>query len=615
MLGLSVATRLMLVLNMAAASKPHVDLQAMKEAIASGKEPVSPYPSAASYSHFLASRLAQHQGQSERALSELRLSMASNDKSAFLMTELGEQLARAGAMQKAEVALEKAVAAHPQYAPAQLLLGRVLTENNKSAKAQAHLRKAIALSPDNIESYLVLCQLLVDAGAIDDAVGTVLRLGEAVPGEPIGFRRLGLLLAEREDKPRASRMLKMALERDPADAESALALARIAELSQRPAEALETLDNVISHHGEDKEVLLSAGRLSLAKGDLVGAKNRFEHALVSGFDGETAVRISMMYLSTGHRRESAAILDDARLKLDDARIHFYAGLVHERMRNFKAALNAFESASLRSKGTGVRFDAEVHRGECLSQLAQHGKASELLKALVVERPESSVAVPAYARALERAGKLKEAENALLPLLVPGAGAEAYEAVSQFFLRHGRARELVRLFSTAHGKGVRDTPLVLALAVALERDGQWKEAIESVRSLTGQTESGAAAMNFIAYTLADHNEDLDEAERLATAVLVKRPESAAYLDTLGWVQYRKKNYGKAIELLEKAIERAGDEVTLVEHLADAYAQSGNVNSARAQYGRVLELLKKFPDSAERKNQRAEVEQKSRALEVR
>jgi tetratricopeptide (TPR) repeat protein len=597
----------------ASSQKPHVDLQAMQEAIASAKEKPSPYPSAGSYAHYLASRLAYHQGASDKALSELKLAMGSNDQSAFLMTELGEQLARTGHMQKAEVALEKAVAAHPKYAPAQLMYGRVLSENDKTAKAQLHLRRAIALAPDNVEAYLVLCQLLVDVGAIDDAVSTMMKLADAVPGEPVGFRRLGLLLAEREDRTRAARMLRLALERDPADAEAGLALARILEHGQKNLEALSVLDNVIRHHGEDREVLLAAGRLALGRGDKLTARTHFDHALMNGFDGETAVRISMIYLATGHRTESAAMLDDARTRLDDARIHFYAGLVHERSRNIKAALTAFESAGTSSKGAGLRFDADVHRGECLSLLGQHPKAIELLRHLTEERPDSVVPVSALSRAFERAGKLKEAETVLLPLLVQGAGAEVYEAVSQFFLRHGRSGELVRLFSNAQNKDRKDNPLALALAVALERDGRWREAIDSVRNLTGHAESGSAAMNFIAYTLAEHNADLDEAERLANAALVRRPESAAFLDTLGWVQYRKKNYGKAIELLEKAVERAGDEVTLVEHLADVYAQSGNVTSAKAQYSRVLDVLKRFPAAAERKNQRAEVEQKSRALD--
>jgi tetratricopeptide (TPR) repeat protein len=599
-------------LVVAASPKPHADPQAIQDAVRSGQQPDKVYPSASSYSHFLASRLAQHQGDGERALTELRLAMLSNEASPYLMTELGEQLARSGSMQRAEVALEKAVGKHPHHAPAHLLLGRVLAENGKMAKAQTHLKKVMSLTPQNIEAYLVLSQLQLDLGQTDEAMATVVRLGDAIPGEPIGYRRLGLLLAERDDKPRATKMLLAAVERDPADAETAMALARILETTGKPAQAAGVLDNVIEHRGEDKEVLLTAGRLALGRKALDAARAHFGQALSAGLDAETVVRISMLYLANGHRLQSVSTLDDSRHKLDDPRLHFYAGLVHERLRNLKSALSAFESAAKSSGGKSIQGDIDLHRGECLSQLGQHRTALELLGKLAHDQPDAAEPATTYARALERAGKVAEAEATLRPLLVPRAGPKVYSAVSQFFIRQGRTSEVVRLFSQALQDGPSDAPLTLALAVALESDGQWKEAINTVKGLIRKPETSAVAMNFTAYTLAEHGENLEEAERLVQLALVQRPESPAFLDTLGWVHYKKKEYGKAIALLERALEQAQDEVTMSEHLADVYAESGDLPAAKTHYTRILELLKKFPEAAERKNQRQDIERKTRAL---
>ena len=60
--------------------RPRVDLAAMQEAMGSQEDSASPFPSAASYAHFLRARLAHHEGDHRVALDELRLALASDDQ-------------------------------------------------------------------------------------------------------------------------------------------------------------------------------------------------------------------------------------------------------------------------------------------------------------------------------------------------------------------------------------------------------------------------------------------------------------------------------------------------------------------------------------------------------
>ena len=588
--------------------RPAVDLQAMKEAMGTPQDE-GVYPSAASYAHFLKARLAHHDGSHRAALDELRLALASDDGNPFLMTELAEQYARLSELDRAEAQLKKVVERYPDYAPAQLLMGRVLYEANKTTRARVHLQRAIKLKPTDADAYLVLTQVWLDQGRVDDAIRVVENLGAAVPGEPIGYRRLGLALAERGDL-RGEKLLQKAVERDPGDVESWTALSRLYEAAGKVPKALEALERSLEQDPDNQEVLLAAGRLALRLEKPAEARAWFEQLLSLGSDPETAVKVAFSYLSMRQLQAAADVLDKARAQGREPRLHFYAGLVHERRRAFQKALEAFDALP-RELGE-LYFEGRLHRAMCLSSLGQHKAGLDAFRQLAAERPQVNGLTAAWARALERAGQLREAEAMLLKLLGQAPGTEAYEAVTGFFERQGRGAEGVAVLNGEVARRPEDDTARFALAVALERNGDWRRGVEEMRALVQANPHHAAAMNFIAYTLAEHGGDLVEAEGLMKQALVERPDSPAFLDSLGWVLHKKGDTAGALELLERAVGGSPDEPTLLEHLGEVAAKAGRKARAQEVLKRAHELLLENPEQAERPSQRADIERKLKML---
>jgi tetratricopeptide (TPR) repeat protein len=590
------------------AGRPAVDRSAVQEAMDSPADQ-NVYPSAASYAHFLKARLAHHNGAHREALDELRLALASDDSNPFLMTELAEQFARLSDLDRAEAELKRVLEKYPTYAPAQLLMGRVLYEANKMTRARAHLARAIKLRPSDPDAYLVMTQLWLDLGRVDDAVRVVENLGAALPGEPIGYHRLGLALAERND-PRAEKLLLKALERDPGDVEGWVALARLREATGRISQALDALESALEREPDNHDVLLAAGRLSLRLDRPQEAKAWFERLLSLGSDPEVAVKVAFSYLSMRQIEAAAEVLDKARAQGQEPRLHFYAGLVHERRRNFQKALDAFDA--LPPSVGELYFEGRLHRAMSLSSLGQHKAALEGFKKLAAERPQVPGLIPAWARALERAGKAKEAEAMLVKLLADAPGADAFEAISSFFERQGRLADGVALFQDALKQRPDDHALRFALAVALDRTGDWKQAVAEMKRVLTDEPKNAAALNFVAYTLAQRGGDLEEAERLMKEALSVRPESPAFLDSMGWVLHKKGDTAGALEYLERAVSADPDEPTLLEHLGEVLTRAGRKAQAQDAYRRAVQLLKENPDAAERPTQRADVERKLKML---
>jgi tetratricopeptide (TPR) repeat protein len=97
-----------------------------------------------------------------------------------------------------------------------------------------------------------------------------------------------------------------------------------------------------------------------------------------------------------------------------------------------------------------------------------------------------------------------------------------------------------------------------------------------------------AMNYIAFSLAEMNEQLDRAEKLARLASQKEKNDGFILDTLGWILYKKGSYKEALTHLEKAHELQPTVSVIAEHLGDAYSKMQKLDKAKALFKKANEL---------------------------
>jgi tetratricopeptide (TPR) repeat protein len=95
-------------------------------------------------------------------------------------------------------------------------------------------------------------------------------------------------------------------------------------------------------------------------------------------------------------------------------------------------------------------------------------------------------------------------------------------------------------------------------------------------------------NNYAYSLSERGEKLDRALKLSEYAVEQEPKNSSYLDTIGWVYFKLKNFNKAIEYIEKAIKEDEANATLFDHLADIYAEMNNKDKAIEYWNKALEL---------------------------
>jgi tetratricopeptide (TPR) repeat protein len=126
----------------------------------------------------------------------------------------------------------------------------------------------------------------------------------------------------------------------------------------------------------------------------------------------------------------------------------------------------------------------------------------------------------------------------------------------------------------------------------ERMGNTEAAIREQRELLRERPGDAMLQNSLGYTLADHGQRLGEANELVTAALRQSPDSAAFLDSMGWVLHKQGRSREAIAYLQRARNLSSDpEIDL--HLGEAQWASGERDAARTTWRKALEAQ---PDNA-------------------
>jgi tetratricopeptide (TPR) repeat protein len=131
--------------------------------------------------------------------------------------------------------------------------------------------------------------------------------------------------------------------------------------------------------------------------------------------------------------------------------------------------------------------------------------------------------------------------------------------------------------------------------------RFADAEAELRGILEEDADDVLALNNLGYNLADQNRKLDEAERLIRRAIeidtderVKAgdpsPDHAAYLDSLGWVLFRRGHLTAAREQLEKAAGLADGltDPTIWDHLGDVTFRLGEAKAAKAAWAKAEKL---------------------------
>jgi len=308
-------------------------------------------------------------------------------------------------------------------------------------------------------------------------------------------------------------------------------------------------------------------------------------------DPDARMELALMYMLAGRDDDALSQVNQVSLeqggRLDALRL---MAIINFRLRRLDAAWDDFQD--LLASGQ-YRVDALYYLGRISDYREQYERAVRLYRE--VDYGSNTIFSQGRASYL-LAHQLDNVDAAfkLLDEFADAAPSNAVDAVSlkaQLFVSLKRFDEGLALFDKAIEYRPDNEGLVLGRSDLLLRIGRIDEGVSGYRNAVKRWPDSAMSLNALGYTLADRTEEFKEAEKLIRKALAMEPDSAAIIDSLGWVLFKLGKYDAALAELQRAYERMPDH-EVASHVVD-------VLFALERNDEALEFLetaeKKDPDS--------------------
>jgi tetratricopeptide (TPR) repeat protein len=495
-------------------------------------------------------------------------------------------------------------------------LSGVCQAKGDPVRAMIHLQAFLKLRPTAPEPYARLAQLLRES----DREGEVIdELGRHAAREAGNLSLQAVYAAElyRRDETRREGLEKfsklLASTNEPKVVEIAI---RAYLDSGRPGEVVAEIDRAFGKL-EDKESD-AAGGMDFTAREEVRAFSAERLRLIAAMlernvnDTVPVVRSGVKDLGAGVKRHHRTAYYLGQLAAHHRRLELAAHYFREAIQNAPA-----EPSRGREATQGLAYQGLI---DVLSMAGKSGELADVCqRALLLREPPRAPhylyfhLAGALAELGDSAGALAAADKAI-QLTADGDRLTVRLRKLQVLRLLGRSDEAIvlgkKLFEEFEASADR-LRVRYALSGAYWGAGKAAEAEAELRSILEVDPDHAAACNDLGFHLADQSRNLDEAERLIRNAIAQdrfytkklgsvERDNAAYIDSLGWVLFRRGRLADARLELERAaaLPDGANDAAVWDHLGDVLFRLNEKAKAKAAWEKVVELCEKDPGSLER-----------------
>lgn len=155
-------------------------------------------------------------------------------------------------------------------------------------------------------------------------------------------------------------------------------------------------------------------------------------------------------------------------------------------------------------------------------------------------------------------------------------------------RINREKDAIYFFEKAITLNPKDLNVLSTLALAYDNQGNYSKSEEMYERALDIDPRNALVLNNYAYNLSERGINLEKALSMSKISLEIDPENASYLDTVGWIYFKMKNYKEAKKNIERSLQINGNSAVVLEHLGDIYFAMNDYQNARKNWNLSLNL---------------------------
>jgi tetratricopeptide (TPR) repeat protein len=580
--------------------------------------------------------IQEYHGDFAGAISNYQVAAAADPDNEELQLRVAVGLIQLRRPEEAAAAMEDLARRKPRSERTLAALAAIYRATDQTGKAEDVYRQLNRVNPKNAVPYIELASLMVKRGDEAGAIRLLEVAAERV-GDPKDLLRvLGGLYARRatvsargreedHDRRSAVRVFERALRESPDDLTLLLQLADLYIQDGEFERALSCFERVEARNPDNLQLKRKLALSFLSSGNATQAIERLE-TLSREQPSNARLRyyLGEVYSEKGDRGRALQLLSEASaLAPTDAAPYL-------RMAVLQVDTNADRAVEILEEGLR-RIPDHPRLSETLAYVLfgrkQYEEACEFFvktRALAEAKSPGAVNPGFYlnhAIASQMANRIPEAAELLARAVSVNAGY--LDAYLQYVFRHHEEQTRERALAVLEKLGelqpdqasvyvyvglinsylksypeaiesfekaellladsprreeVLDAGFHFWFGSACERDGQIERAEKLFRKCLDLEPDHADALNYLAYMWAERGRNLDEALRFVKKAIEIKPDSGAFIDTLGWVYYMQEDYAAAFKEVRRANELIGEDPTILDHLGDVLYQLGDEQQA-------------------------------------
>jgi Tfp pilus assembly protein PilF len=170
-----------------------------------------------------------------------------------------------------------------------------------------------------------------------------------------------------------------------------------------------------------------------------------------------------------------------------------------------------------------------------------------------------------------------------------------EALAQAYQEQHKTTQAVRIADELKLHIRNDPDLLYRLSGIYSRLGDDARSEQTLSDVLKHDPSYSGANNDLGFLWADHGRNLGEAEALIRRAVAAEPDNTSFLDSLGWVLYKRGKFGDALTPLKRAASPAeqADPIVL-DHLGDTQYRLGDRQQAAKTWEQAKQRLAELHD---------------------
>ena len=506
-----------------------------------------------SYYHYLMALNAEKGYQLEEAASHYKEVVQHDPETERFQEKLVRLLLRTGQLDEAVRAGQNALSRFPQNEEILMILGDILASQGKKEEAIKHYDRTLQVNPDSARALLLKGALLEGMEKFDQALEEYKKGALVESKNPLVQFYLGRAYLRDNQLKEAEQSLEIAVSLKPNLLQARHHLAWVLERQGRTMEALKEYGLLLKLTPDNEYIKNRVSQLH-SSGSLNQNPPQGFETIPSGLAKQPNIhmRIATIYFEqTLYMRA----LDEFQLVLaerDYKDPHVLMARIYETHGRLDKAVGEFEKLR---KLEPESMDILLYTARLYSLMKKTQSAVDLLNTAVAMEPEND-----------------QLQHSL---------ALAYMAQDE----NDKAIETMRKALALNPK--KDS-YYFELGALMEKSGDYKGAIENMRQAIELNPLHSNAHNFLGYMYALEGYDLDQALEHLKKALTIQPRNGYFLDSLGWIYYKKGEPKKALTQIQKALIYTEPDPVLYDHLGDILFSLENYHEASGAWKNSLFL---------------------------